>query len=307
MPSPPIHHSPPSPAYHKLNAFRFKRKNPEDFSPSYLPPSKRRPKSPSDSHRSRRHHRNHRSRHYALSSSSHYERVPDTAFRESLFDALADDEGAAFWESVYGQPIHTFSPYTSSANEKNPEQAALRRMSDEEYTAYVRARMWEKSHGYVIEERRRRDEERIKLKERDEEGRRWGRGVEEALKRGGERRRKKKWKDAWRRYMQGWEMLSLSEHRDGKDMKDRIPWPVDTGRYADVDGEQVKSFFRHAPQLEDLGKEADLRPILKIERVRWHPDRFVPPGGQSLDKEVIAMVTAVFQFVDRLWSEARHA
>lgn len=38
-----------------------------------------------------------------------------------------------------------------------------------------------------------------------------------------------------------------------------------------------------------------------------HPDRFVPPGGQSLDKEVIAMVTAVFQIVDRLWSEARHA
>lgn len=157
----------------------------------------------------------------------------------------------------------------SSPYDKSPEQAALRRMSDEEYTAYVRARMWEKSHGYVIEERRRRSEESIKLKERDEEGRRWGRGVEEALKRGEERRRKRKWKNAWGRYMRGWEMLSLSEHRDGKDMKDRIPWPVDTGRYADVEGEQVKSFFRHAPQLDGLGEEADLRPILKIERVRW--------------------------------------
>ncbi|KLU83995.1 hypothetical protein MAPG_03043 [Magnaporthiopsis poae ATCC 64411] len=31
----------------------------------------------------------------------------DAAFRESLFDAMADDEGAAYWEGVYGQPIHT--------------------------------------------------------------------------------------------------------------------------------------------------------------------------------------------------------
>ena len=33
---------------------------------------------------------------------------PEAAFRESLFDAMADDEGAAFWEGVYGQPIHVY-------------------------------------------------------------------------------------------------------------------------------------------------------------------------------------------------------
>src|SRR5436853_946524 len=33
---------------------------------------------------------------------------PEAAFRESLFDAMADDEGAMFWESVYGQPIHNY-------------------------------------------------------------------------------------------------------------------------------------------------------------------------------------------------------
>ena len=33
---------------------------------------------------------------------------PNSAFIESLFDALADDEGAAYWEDVYGQPIHTY-------------------------------------------------------------------------------------------------------------------------------------------------------------------------------------------------------
>lgn len=32
----------------------------------------------------------------------------DDAFRDSLFDALADDEGAHYWESVYSQPIHVY-------------------------------------------------------------------------------------------------------------------------------------------------------------------------------------------------------
>ncbi|KAI4138668.1 MAG: hypothetical protein LQ341_004565 [Variospora aurantia] len=269
MPSSPTYRSSPSPASHKPTAFRFKRKRPDDLSTSALPPTKRRSNSPFDSHRSHRHRRHRRRRRCSSSPNFNHEPDADTAFRESLFDALADDEGAAYWESVYGQPIHTYSPYISPRNEKNSEQAAVQRMTDEEYAAYVRARMWERSHGYIIEERRRRDEERIKRKGRDEEGEIWERRITDALKSSEERRRKNKWKDAWGRYMRGWDMLSLSEHRGGKDMKDRIPWPVDSGRYADVDGEQVKNFFRHAPQFEGLGEKVDLKPILKTERVRW--------------------------------------
>ncbi|KAL9131391.1 MAG: hypothetical protein Q9217_000659 [Psora testacea] len=76
---------------------------------------------------------------------------PDTAFRESLFDALADDEGAAFWEGVYGQPIHTYSPSrpNNDHSKDDAENPGLERMTDDEYVAYVRAKMWEKSHGYV--------------------------------------------------------------------------------------------------------------------------------------------------------------
>ena len=77
--------------------------------------SERRSLSPSKSDRPRRHrhrhHHHHRSRRRpntppAKEWDEHLS--PDTAFRESLFDALADDEGAAFWEGVYGQPIHSY-------------------------------------------------------------------------------------------------------------------------------------------------------------------------------------------------------
>lgn len=177
-------------------------------------------------------------------------------------------------------------------------------MTDDEYATYVRARMWEKSHGYIIEERCRREEERIRRKQRNEEGQKWEKGVEEALRRGEERRRRNRWRDAWKRYLRGWETLSLSGDAGAEGMSERIPWPVETGSYADVDKVHVESFFKHASALEGQGKNADLGKVLKMERVRWHPDKFVQKAGkQGLDKKTIAMVTAIFQIIDRLWSE----
>ncbi|KAK1139508.1 hypothetical protein N8T08_000713 [Aspergillus melleus] len=56
---------------------------------------------------------------------------PNAAFRESLFDALGDDEGASYWESVYGQPIHNFAVPSVP---KGPE-GELEQMDEEEYAA----------------------------------------------------------------------------------------------------------------------------------------------------------------------------
>lgn len=82
----------------------------------------------------------------------------DAAFRESLFDALADDEGAAYWEGVYGQPIHTYSRYVPmhESDQDAGDNPVLERMSDDEYAAYVRTKMWEKSREHLMEERDRR-------------------------------------------------------------------------------------------------------------------------------------------------------
>ncbi|KAI4110418.1 MAG: hypothetical protein LQ339_001283 [Xanthoria mediterranea] len=313
MTTSPAHHASLPTTSRKVPPFRFKRKPSEDSTAFDLPSSKRRSHSASGSrhaHGHRHHHRRrHRSRrHNSPSPSTDHQLDPETAFRESLFDALADDEGAAFWESVYGQPIHTYSPYVHSAGEHGSGQAELQRMTDDEYATHVRTRMWEKSHAHVVGERRRREEQSSRRKEKEEQYRKWERDVEAALRRGEEKRRKTKWKEAWGRYLQGWEALSSPGHGRGKKLKDQIPWPVETGRYRDVDQEQVEIFFRHGPQSERPSEAFDLTRVLKIERVRWHPDKILQKArGDGLDEEIMAMVTAVFQIIDKLWSGMRPA
>jgi hypothetical protein len=126
---------------HRSKRFRFKSKK-EDGprSDEDLTRSKR-SRSYESSHRSRKRHKS--SRHAGADSSSqhHSSRLsPDQAFRESLFDALGDDEGAAFWQGVYGQPIHNY-PDTY----EDEETGELERMTEEEYAQFVRRKMWEKS------------------------------------------------------------------------------------------------------------------------------------------------------------------
>lgn len=220
----------------------------------------------------------------------------DAAFRESLFDALADDEGAAYWEGVYGQPIHTYSPYYAAYGydddgADDPENPRLERMDDEEYAAYVRGKMWEKSHEHIVEERRRREAERERRKAKEEEGRRWRVGVEEALRRGEERRKRNRWKGIWEGYLGFWE-----------EGKGRISWPVESGKMGDVGTGEVEKFFRGVGGVGGV----DLGEVLKKERVRWHPDKMQQRAGEvGIDGGTMKMVTAVFQVVDRLWGEIR--
>ncbi|MCJ1297414.1 hypothetical protein MMC08_000200 [Hypocenomyce scalaris] len=241
---------------------------------------------------------------------------PDTAFRESLFDALADDEGAAFWEGVYGQPIHSYP----SQHPTGPD-GGLEQMTEEEYISFVRAKMWEKSHGYIVEERARREEERKRRGEwkRDEErlGREraeWGARVEEGLRRGGERKKVSRWRRVWEEYLNGWDTSrnSAESTKDTKPSKkprsirDRITWPVESGFYKDVGKDAIETFLRNAPQPGQAGGVVDLMGVLKTERVRWHPDKIQQRfGSLGLDEGTMKAATAVFQVIDRMWSEAR--
>ncbi len=164
-------------------------------------------------------------------------------------------------------------------------------MDDEEYAAHVRRKMWEKSHQHILEERRRREEERKERKAKEEEGRKWQVGVEEALKRGEERRKRNRWKGVWEGYLKGW------EGRKGK-----MWWPVESGKMEDVGGGEVERFFRGVGGIGGV----DVGDLLKKERVRWHPDKMQQRAGEvGIDEKTMKMVTAVFQVVDRLWNEMR--
>ncbi|KAI1175964.1 hypothetical protein F4777DRAFT_547988 [Nemania sp. FL0916] len=217
----------------------------------------------------------------------------ETAFRESLFDAMADDEGAAYWEGVYGQPIHVYSRQDSSSHGPSGE---LERMDDDEYAAYVRQRMWEKTHQGLLEERARRAKAREKKEADAAAAARLTREMEDSLRRGEERRVKKGWRDRWVEYARTWERW------DGT--LQGMAWPVKTGLREDVDAEAVREFYVLGIDPTEVG-ETEFLARLKDERVRWHPDKIQQRLGGTVDGAVMRRVTAIFQIVDRLWSDTR--
>jgi len=270
-----------------------------------------------DTHRSRnqKHHHRHSHRHKHRTPSPqpppedpYADRplTPNTAFRESLMDALADDEGAAYWEAVYGQPIHIY----------NRHLGPLEQMTDEEYAAYVRQKMWEKTREGLLEERERRlrekkERERMAMEER-ERRKKVQMEMEIALRRGEERKRKRRWEG----YCQKWKEWEKEPTVEG------VPWPegvvpLEEEGEDDVAAEEreevvkrdiVKSFFVDGIRLALGEGETDDKVIaarLKEERVRWHPDKVQQRLGGKVEERIMKRVTAIFQVVDSLWNEVR--
>jgi hypothetical protein len=232
----------------------------------------------------------------------------DDAFRESLFDALADDEGAAYWEGVYGQPVHVY-PDT-----KPGPDGKLERMTEEEYADYVRRKMWEKSHQHIVEEREAKERARKKRKEQrahtdeniaheEQEREQMRRRMEESLKRGAERKKAKEAEAAWNTYVNRWEELKSAQNiaqEVNLPVRDLIPWPVISGAMKHVSKEEIEHFMRASSAWR-----TDPAALLKVERVRWHPDKMQQRFGQHIDVDTMRLVTAVFQVIDRLWTERR--
>ncbi|KAJ5123892.1 uncharacterized protein N7515_007717 [Penicillium bovifimosum] len=219
------------------------------------------------------------------------------AFRESLFDALGDDEGAQYWEHVYGQPIHNYRvPEVQGPN------GELEQMTEEEYVTYVRARMWERTREGMLEAQAKLRAERMQ-KRKEEEARRRGderrafeRAMDDSLRRGRERKDKKKDK-GWGEGLGG---VVGGEGAEGsvKLLRSLLFWPVFSGKRGDVQPGAVEEFMRNAPE--------EFLATLKSERVRWHPDKIQQRfGSLGIDEVVMRSVTEVFQIVDRLWNEER--
>lgn len=134
-------------------------------------------------------------------------------------------------------------------------------------------------------------------------GWRCGGGVEA----GEERRRKGKWEGVWEGYLGAWNGGAGGEKRENGGYAEGIRWPVRSGQRRDVGREEIKKFFECAPQsVGGGGGNVDLVEVLKKERVRWHPDKVQQRAGEGgLDVETTKLVTAVFQIIDRLWSDKK--
>lgn len=334
--------------------FRFKAKKEDDHhGDSDVSGHKRRREPGSSSHRRRTRHKSSRHpdhdedhHHRHRNSSSHL--PPEQAFRESLFDALGDDEGASFWEGVYGQPIHTF-PNTY----QDEDTGELERMTDDEYAQFVRRKMWEKSWEGIEaakeEKRQEREREKQHIRHEEEIRRRQRRTrtrvdydnndnapdrdyvvfddqIEASLRRGERRKDRKRWHGLWEDYLRRWdELQTLAQNRrpkgneggEGADaeqlfLRNKIAWPVESGKRKDVVREEIERFVRKGTDGDDnpaapAGSGADpFTNAVKIERVRWHPDKIQQRYGfMEIDENTLKGVTAVFQVFDAIWNDIR--
>ncbi|KAG9736878.1 hypothetical protein KCU59_g9729, partial [Aureobasidium melanogenum] len=267
---------------------------------------------------------------------------PDLAFRESLFDAMADDEGAAYWEGVYGESIHSY-PRPSVKD----DQGHLEQMTDDQYVEYVKTKMWEKKNPELLRERQARSEReeearttRSRKRRHDSEDEEYEEDfewvgneekgyekrstrtrrqkpdaraaphdksfmsdVDAALARGAKRKEAKKWQQAWLSYQQRWQDLKAnSAQLQGEELLRAIPWPVQSLAAKDVAKQNVEDFFSNVP----LDSEDIRVKTLKDESVNWHPDRFQRRfGGSNVDEETLKIATSVFQTIFEMWERIR--
>lgn len=249
--------------------------------------------SSSDFQTSSRRHRRHRHRERSPTPPNPHEPPPldpEAAFRESLFDAMADDEGASYWESVYGQPIHVYG------NEKVGPGGELEQMTEDEYASYVRQKMWEKTHAGLLEEKAKREESRRQKKAEEERARKLRREMDQSLRRGEERRQKRRWAAQWEEYTRVWASWDSTP--------EALAWPVDGNERKKITEKDVRSFYIYGLDLESVG-EREFASRLKEERVKWHPDKMQQRLGGKVDDEIMRNVTAVFQIIDRMWADVR--
>ena len=242
---------------------------------------------------------------------------------------MADDEGATFWEGVYGQPIHTYPDERC-----NEETGELEKMSEEEYITFVRREMWKRSREGIeaqraerMRERLRKEQERTRTDARkkgaigEPDPSAFERDVEDSLRRGQERKKKVVWRDRWIAYQKAWDDLyhlssvrnTAASRPDDKaiHLRNKIPWPVESGERKGVSAVNIEMFMiKMAESITTTDNlEENLRQLLsnlKTERVRWHPDKVQHRfGSLDIDEETLKGVTEVFQVLDRMYNERK--
>lgn len=248
---------------------------------------------------------------------------PDTAFRESVLDALSDAQGAAFWQRVYGVDLSTI-PRTKT----DSVTGATKRTTDDERVAYARRSIFEAQNGPYIEdqERRRRsratttttteetsrrhvedsrraERERRERKERAraaEAHRRMQDDIARSLRRGEERRKRAETKETFNEYSKLWNEWNGDQTT--------IPWPTPSGGRSGITEREIRSFLVYGLELKVVGGKEFLS-RLKEQRVRWHPDKMQQKvgGKDKVDRGVMADITMVFQVIDTLYDDIRKA
>ncbi|CCG85058.1 protein of unknown function [Taphrina deformans PYCC 5710] len=200
--------------------------------------------------------------------------IENEDFTERLFDALADEEGREYWHQVYGQPIDDIP--------------ANREMSDDEYAAYVRRGMWERTHADQIEARRLQEAQERQTKESQrrllEHETRWKQEQTALFV-------KQKLQRRWEQYLKTWAEMDIAKVNFTS-----FPWPTLSGTVTKLATTDVQTFLAYAGDVRTMARE-------ELRR-RWHPDRFQQKTQRYVVDEdkakVLAGVTSVAQALNEI-------
>lgn len=208
-------------------------------------------------------------------------------------------------------------------------------MDDEQYAQFVRRKMWERSaEGVEAAREAKRRQMREEEQKRRQQARRDATSeersshakensgfdfeIDASLRRGQQRREKKRWLQIWRDYNAKWAALhdfcdlrkmTSADGSEQVSLRNKIPWPVESGQRKDVQADEIERFTDNVIDAQRDGEQDRLSSamsILKVERVKWHPDKIQQRYGfMTIDPSTMAGVTAVFQTLDRMFTEMR--
>jgi hypothetical protein len=115
----------------------------------------------------------------------------------------------------------------------------------------------------------------------------------------------RKWQQSWETYERDWANMSRIDTSEvDEDVKDSVPWPVQSGKWQDVNPANVKKFIQHAPDgVFDNCRR--FRSLLRRQAMRWHEDKirhFFPriAGDQETFQLTIVVMQTINAMVDDL-------
>ncbi|KAL4755841.1 uncharacterized protein BDW70DRAFT_167369 [Aspergillus foveolatus] len=203
--------------------------------------------------------------------------------------------------SYYRQPAtSTPSPGRPRQSEREPRaRREHEQQAQKEREGNCERVRREREERFKREQRDREDTLRKEQQEREAKARREDAARRQRAKAAEEAKAKR-----WKEYNRAWEELKISTvaSRMSKNPRTSIPWPTDAGSFRscrDVDQADIEAFLRYGVSLD---AEAQLLPILKVERLRWHPDKIQHLFCARVDEATINKVTEISQIVNQLYT-----
>ena len=233
-----------------------------------------------------------------------YELDDEARFQESLFDAMAADEGADYYAAQFNSH-HSYEPNRAAMPNKDDAtrgggvfDSFPNSLNDEDYAQYIRRGLNQHkarrqptqpnpSSYFEPSQQKKEEEERY----RKEEARH---------KLAAEQKQKQRYIIAWERYINAWNTKTPDTWT-----YDTVPWPVRSGKPADVSKQAIQEFLAHRPNSTSASTNPTLTDTAKYERNRrWHPDKFTQLALARIvphdTQRTLRLVTQIAQSLNEL-------